>query len=164
MLLSESCYVCYKCFTYSTVITSHNKVDFHIVYLNRQVKYRNMETIVLTFSMKIKFSCISSKLGDSFSGRLAVAATDYKTFVIYWGCTKMSSFGDRCEDPWISIATRNRFPSPKVVNIIENILRARWGIFLGELQRISHTARKSCNYTSVLHFTFSAFHSPHSFM
>lgn len=71
-----------------------------------------------------------------------MTATDYKTFVIHWSCIKMSAMGDRCEDPYISIATRKRFPSPMVINMIETILRTRWGISIMELQKVSHSKRK----------------------
>lgn len=83
------------------------------------------------------------KLGDISSGRVIVAGTDYKTFLIQWACTKMAVLGDRCEDPWIIVATRQLFPSPIVVSIIETILRTRWGISSGELPKVPHNARES---------------------
>lgn len=54
----------------------------------------------------------------------------------------MSTLGDICEDPWITVATRKRFPSSMVISMIENVLRLMWGISIGELQRVPHTARK----------------------
>lgn len=54
----------------------------------------------------------------------------------------MVATGETCEDPWISVKTRLRFPPPLVISRIENILRARWGISVGELQKVPQQMRQ----------------------
>lgn len=77
-------------------------------------------------------------MGDNLSGKIIVVATDYKNFVVHWGCTKMSATGTICEDPWLSTGTRIPGPPPGVVAMIENVLQSMWGVSVGELTKYSN--------------------------
>ncbi|XP_053403528.1 uncharacterized protein LOC123543599 isoform X2 [Mercenaria mercenaria] len=77
-------------------------------------------------------------VGNNWSGTLIVVATDYKSFSISWGCTKMSVFDNRCEDPYAYVKTRQRKPPARVLRRIEMILRDIWGISVRQLTRILH--------------------------
>ncbi|XP_045202162.2 uncharacterized protein LOC123555633 [Mercenaria mercenaria] len=77
-------------------------------------------------------------VGINWSGPLIVVATDYKSFSVDWGCTKMSVFDNRCEDPYVYINTRQRKPSARVLRRIEMALRDVWGISVRQLTKILH--------------------------
>ncbi|KAH3858118.1 hypothetical protein DPMN_100737 [Dreissena polymorpha] len=82
---------------------------------------------------------IQDPLGDVQSGECVILAIDPNKFVVEWGCTKVASIGQRCDDPWVSVHTRERFPSPKVFAKIDLALMTTVGVRLAELPRLSHS-------------------------
>ncbi|KAL4232235.1 hypothetical protein ACF0H5_009809 [Mactra antiquata] len=76
--------------------------------------------------------------GGGFSGVYVQVAGDYKTFMIVYGCTKMSVFGDKCDDASITVSTRMRFPDKKVISMINDALMQLWRITVNDLQRVKH--------------------------
>ncbi|XP_052251779.1 uncharacterized protein LOC127858617 isoform X2 [Dreissena polymorpha] len=81
---------------------------------------------------------LKDPLGDIFSGESVIVAVDPHTFIIEWGCTKVSTTGQRCDDPWVSVHTRERFPSPKVLAKVDLALMQAIGVRLADLPRLSH--------------------------
>ncbi|KAL4223715.1 hypothetical protein ACF0H5_017182 [Mactra antiquata] len=85
---------------------------------------------------------VKDQLGNNWSGSYVIPATDYKTFSITYGCTKVSTMGDKCDDPWLSVKTRMPNPGPKVVAMINDALMSLWGITVDHLQQVQH--QQSC--------------------
>ncbi|XP_060565316.1 uncharacterized protein LOC132724464, partial [Ruditapes philippinarum] len=77
-------------------------------------------------------------VGDNWSGKYIVVATDYRGFSIDWGCTKWSPFDQMCDDPYVFIKTRQRQLPQIVQSRIEYALQNIFGISTKELTRISH--------------------------
>ncbi|XP_053404957.1 uncharacterized protein LOC128558768 [Mercenaria mercenaria] len=78
-------------------------------------------------------------VGNNWSGKIILVATDYTSFAINWGCTKWSVFNDGlCEDPSVYVKTRELNPIPKVLRRIETVLQNTWGISVNQLRRISN--------------------------
>ncbi|KAL4221769.1 hypothetical protein ACF0H5_020023 [Mactra antiquata] len=80
-------------------------------------------------------------LGNTFSGTVVVPYTDYKTFTITWGCTKMSALGNKCDDPWINVKTRMIKPGPKIIGQINYHLTRLWGVTVDQLQVVRRQQR-----------------------
>ncbi|XP_060575535.1 uncharacterized protein LOC132732994 [Ruditapes philippinarum] len=102
----------------------------------------NKMTSILTLTGPGKFS-VNDIMGDNFSGKMVIVATDYQGFTIDWGCAKWSTLDQRCADPSLYIKTRQRQLSQDIVGRIESALQNIFGISLNELIRISHARRKS---------------------
>ncbi|KAL4221781.1 hypothetical protein ACF0H5_020035 [Mactra antiquata] len=98
-----------------------NKINF-MVYLTSQIGL-----------YKIK-----DPVGSGFTGVYVLPAGDNKSFLISYGCTKMSVFGDKCDDGSIYVMTRMRYPDKKVITKINKALVQLWGITVKELQRVMH--------------------------
>ncbi|KAL4232268.1 hypothetical protein ACF0H5_009842 [Mactra antiquata] len=81
-------------------------------------------------------------IGNVFSGLYVIVAEDPKTYSIVYGCTKLSAFGNKCEDASITVKTRVPFPNKKIIAQIYNVLMAVWGISIHDLQRVPF--RESC--------------------
>ncbi len=84
--------------------------------------------------------------GDIFSGESVIVAVDPHTFIIEWGCTKVSTTGQRCDDPWVSVHTRERFPSPKVLAKVDLALMQAIGVRLADLPRLSHANMRKFHF------------------
>ncbi|XP_060562434.1 uncharacterized protein LOC132722049 [Ruditapes philippinarum] len=77
-------------------------------------------------------------IGDNWSGKIKIVATDYNGFAINWGCTRWSTFDQTCADPWLYVKTRQVKLSKGVLGRIESALQNIFGISLNELSRIPH--------------------------
>ncbi|KAL4233793.1 hypothetical protein ACF0H5_008471 [Mactra antiquata] len=90
---------------------------------------------------------VKDPVGNNFSGKLIYPATDYKSFAFYYVCTKMSVFGDKCDDAMLCVHTRMRKPSGKTVAKINDALIRIFGVTVNQLQRVIHT--KSCRMNKI---------------
>ncbi|KAL4234549.1 hypothetical protein ACF0H5_006190 [Mactra antiquata] len=86
---------------------------------------------------------VKDPLGDNMSGSYVVVATDYKSWSLTYGCTKMSVSGNKCQDPWLSVKTRMPHPKPVVLAQIDKAMWDLWRAALTDLQPVRH--RQSCN-------------------
>ncbi|KAL4233795.1 hypothetical protein ACF0H5_008473 [Mactra antiquata] len=85
---------------------------------------------------------VKDPLGNNFSGKLIYTAIDYKSFQIIYVCTKMSVFGDKCDDALLSVQTRMVKPDGQTIANINNALKGIFGVTVDQLQRVVHS--KSC--------------------
>ncbi|XP_045159288.2 uncharacterized protein LOC123524838 [Mercenaria mercenaria] len=79
---------------------------------------------------------VKDPIGAIWSGTAIVAASDYKTFKIVYGCSKISTMGDRCDDPWLQVFTRSPKPGKRTIARIDYVLRGLFDISISELPRI----------------------------
>ncbi|XP_060554780.1 uncharacterized protein LOC132715735 isoform X1 [Ruditapes philippinarum] len=75
-------------------------------------------------------------IGDNWSGKVNIVATDYIGYSIDWGCTKWSTLDQTCADPWLYVKTRQMKLSKDVLERIESALQNIFGISINELKRI----------------------------
>ncbi|KAL4232142.1 hypothetical protein ACF0H5_009717 [Mactra antiquata] len=93
---------------------------------------------------------IEDPIGDKFSGTFINVATDYKTFLIDYICTKMSLMGDKCDDALLNVMTRvPNYMSKDAVYHVNNILMSTWGLTLDQMPRMKQ--QQSCR-VSKQHF------------
>ncbi|XP_053394394.1 uncharacterized protein LOC128555612 [Mercenaria mercenaria] len=79
---------------------------------------------------------VKDAIGAIWSGLAIIPATDYKTFKILYGCTKISALGNRCDDPRLQVFTRAPKPGKRLMAQIDYVLRGLFGITISELPRI----------------------------
>ncbi|XP_045201240.2 uncharacterized protein LOC123554889 [Mercenaria mercenaria] len=121
-------------FTHFTEVEGQNVIN-HDAMRNRGV----CNTVTSIFSITGPGEFIGKDVvGNNWSGRLIVVATDYKSFSVTWGCTKMSEFDNRCEDSYVFIKTRQLRTSARVLRRIDMVLRDLWGISARRLTKMPH--------------------------
>lgn len=74
-------------------------------------------------------------------GKDVVVATDHKTFIVSWRCSKLSVFGD-CQNPSIAVTARTPTPNLNTIADINSVLTKIWGMTVKDLRQIVHTGRK----------------------
>ncbi|WAR30301.1 hypothetical protein MAR_032843 [Mya arenaria] len=83
-------------------------------------------------------------IGDVLTGEGRVVATDYRCYNIFWGCTKPSIVDPLlCEDPWLSITTRNPFPDSKCIKMAAEALQSVFGFPINAMLQVVHTSGRS---------------------
>ena len=73
---------------------------------------------------------------------IVVVATDYKRFAITWGCTRWAAFDRVCDDPWVTVKTRQKKVSASVLKQINAALQELFGISASELPKVKQGKRK----------------------
>ncbi|KAL4231341.1 hypothetical protein ACF0H5_008920 [Mactra antiquata] len=130
---------------YEAFIIRENKHTLLLTLTMRNNEICNSIAHRATFKSNLGILKIKEPLGIGFSGIYFLVAGDYTTFGITYGCTKLSVFGDKCDDASITVRTRMRFPDKKVIAMINDELMRLWGITVDDLQRVKHI--KSCIQT-----------------
>ncbi|KAL4229599.1 hypothetical protein ACF0H5_012637 [Mactra antiquata] len=82
--------------------------------------------------------------GDNISGKAVIIATDYKTYLIKWGCTKFSVFGEKCDDPYVVVLTRVPKPTKFTLANINVVLSKTWGLTIKDLDMVLQTGTGAC--------------------
>ncbi|WAR30298.1 hypothetical protein MAR_032840 [Mya arenaria] len=82
-------------------------------------------------------------IGDVLTGEGRVVATDYTGYNIFWGCTRPDIVDPLlCDDPWMSVTTRNAHPDPKCINHAADALKSIFDIPINAILQHVYAGRR----------------------